>query len=77
MTVDTSTNRETRGSKNEKPGRLMTARDIQQELGVKKNAAWRIIRALDRIVRFGRSVYVYRRDVEGYLERNTEVTSGG
>ena len=60
-----------------RPGRLMCCRDIQRELGVRESAAWRIIRTLGRVVKIGRSVYVYRRDVEGYLERNTEATGGG
>ena len=79
MTVDTRPDRETGGQKQpgHGPGRLMSARDIQQELGVKQNAAWRIIQALGRTVRIGRSVYVHREDVESYLEQNTEVTSRG
>ena len=54
-----------------RPGRLMSARVIREELGVTGNAAWRIIRALPREVKVGRSVYVYRADVERYLDENT------
>ncbi|MCY4087146.1 MAG: hypothetical protein OXG37_09795 [Actinomycetia bacterium] len=54
-----------------RPGRLMSARVIQEELGVKENAAWRVIRALPCEVKIGRSVYVFRGDVERFLEENT------
>ncbi|MCY4087499.1 MAG: hypothetical protein OXG37_11635 [Actinomycetia bacterium] len=55
----------------------MSARDIREELGVKENAAWRIIRAIGRVVKIGPSVYVHRGDVEDYVRRNTEVIAGG
>ena len=79
MTVDTTPERKAGGRSNNRPGpgRLMSARDIREELGVKENTAWRIIRAIGRVVRIDRSVYVHRQDVEDYLERNTEVTSDG
>ena len=82
MTVDTKLERETGGRSSEgprgrEPGLLMSARDIREELGVKENAAWRIIRAIGRVVKIGRSVYVHRGDVEDYLRRNTEVIAGG
>ena len=51
--------------------RLMSARDIQTELGVKENRAWWIIRHCGRVVKLGRSTYVYREDVDRVLSETT------
>ena len=49
----------------------MSAKTIRVELGVSESAAWRIIRRLPREVKVGASVYVYRSDVERFLEQST------
>ena len=56
-------------------GRLMSAKDIRRELGITHANAWKIIRAFGREVKLGRSVYVYREDVDRYFAGHTRPTT--
>ena len=55
--------------------RLIDRQTIEEELGINRRAAEKIMRAIPKVELPGfRRIYVYRADVERYVKENTRVS---